>query len=97
LKGVKKMAKKQLTPEEYKAKLEIKEAQRAAFSKSFFSALAVLLSLVMVVAVVCIPGLNGAFNTCFMKWWCYLVVAGAGLLVVAYMEIFKFIKNKINK
>jgi Ca2+-transporting ATPase len=58
---------------------------------------ACLLSLIMVVAVVCIPGLNGAFNTCFMKWWCYLVVAGAGLLVIAYMEIFKFIKNKINK
>ncbi len=48
------MAKKQLTPEEYKAKLEIKEAKRAAFSKSFFSALAVLLSLVMVYGVVAI-------------------------------------------
>ena len=58
---------------------------------------ACLLSLVMVVAVVCIPGVNGAFNTCFMEWWCYLVVLGAGLLVIAYMEIFKLIKSLINK
>ena len=46
------MAKKQLTPEEYKAKLEIKEAKKAAFSKTFLSAFAVLLSLVIVFAMV---------------------------------------------
>lgn len=48
------MAKKNLSPEEYKAKLEIKEAKKEAFSKSFLSAFAVLISLVLVFSVVTI-------------------------------------------
>jgi Ca2+-transporting ATPase len=58
---------------------------------------ACLISLALVVAVVCIPGVNGAFNTAFMPWWCYLVVLASGILVIVYMEIFKIIKNKIQK
>ncbi len=58
---------------------------------------ACFISLALVVAVVCIPGVNGAFNTAFMPWWCYLVVLASGLLVIVYMEIFKAIKNKIQK
>lgn len=48
------MAKKQLTPEEYKAKLEIKEAKKERFSKTFLSAIAVLLSLVITFSIVSI-------------------------------------------
>ncbi len=58
---------------------------------------ACFISLALVVSVVCIPGVNGAFNTAFMPWWCYLVVLASGLLVIAYMEIFKAIKNTKNK
>ncbi len=58
---------------------------------------ACLISLALVIAVVCIPGVNGAFNTSFMPWWCYLVVLASGILVIVYMEIFKIIKNKIQK
>lgn len=48
------MAKKQMTPEEYKAKLEIKAMKSERFSKVFLSSIAVLLSLVMVFSVVSI-------------------------------------------
>ncbi len=48
------MAKKQMTPEEYKAKLEIKAMKGERFSKVFLSSIAVLLSLVMVFSVVSI-------------------------------------------
>lgn len=48
------MAKKQMTPEEYKAKLEIKAAKGERFSKVFLSSIAVLLSLVIVFSVVSI-------------------------------------------
>lgn len=48
------MAKKQLTPEEYKAKLEIKAAKGERFTKVFLSTLAVLLSLVIVFSLVSI-------------------------------------------
>ncbi len=48
------MAKKQMTPEEYKAKLEIKAAKSERFSKVFLSSIAVLLSLVIVFSVVSI-------------------------------------------
>jgi len=58
---------------------------------------ACFISLALVIAVVCIPGVNGAFNTAFMPWWCYLVVLASGILVIVYMEIFKLIKNKTQK
>lgn len=48
------MAKKQMTPEEYKAKLEIRAAKGERFSKVFLSSIAVLLSLVIVFSVVSI-------------------------------------------
>lgn len=48
------MAKKQMTPEEYKAKLEIKAMKGERFSKVFLSSIAVLLSLVMVFSIVSI-------------------------------------------
>ncbi len=48
------MAKKQMTPEEYKAKLEIKAAKSERFSKVFLSSMAVLLSLVIVFSLVSI-------------------------------------------
>ncbi len=46
------MAKKQLTPEEYKAKLENKEVKAESFSNTFLSAIAVLLSVVITFSVV---------------------------------------------
>ncbi len=46
------MAKKQVTPEEYKAKLEKKEAKGKQFSKMFFGSLAILLSCVIAFSVV---------------------------------------------
>lgn len=48
------MAKKQMTPEEYRAKLEIKAAKSERFSKVFLSSIAVMLSLVIVFSVVSI-------------------------------------------
>ncbi|MBO5332727.1 MAG: hypothetical protein J6B37_01265 [Clostridia bacterium] len=48
------MAKKQMTPEEYKAKLEIKAAKSERFSKVFLSSVAVMLSLVIAFSVVSI-------------------------------------------
>ena len=48
------MAKKQITPEEYRAKLEIKAAKSERFSKVFLSSIAVMLSLVIVFSVVSI-------------------------------------------
>ncbi len=59
--------------------------------------IASLISLVLVVAVVLIPGVNTAFNTMLMPWQCYLVVVGAAVLVIVYMEIFKLIKKLVNK
>ena len=47
-----KMAKKQLSPEQYKEKLEKQKIKRESFVKTFISALAVFLSLVIVYSVV---------------------------------------------
>lgn len=46
------MAKKQLTPEEYKAKLENKKVKAEIFSNAFMSAIAVLLAVVIAFSVV---------------------------------------------
>ena len=46
------MAKKQLTPEEYKAKLENKELKAESFSNTFLSVIAVLLAVVIAFSVV---------------------------------------------
>lgn len=46
------MAKKQLTPEEYKAQSEMKKIKAESFSKTFLSAIAVLLSVVIAFSVV---------------------------------------------
>ena len=59
--------------------------------------IASLISLVLVIAVILIPGVNGAFNTDYMPWYCYLIVLGAGLAVIVYMELFKLIKRIIIK
>ncbi|MBR5246285.1 MAG: hypothetical protein IKV25_02810 [Clostridia bacterium] len=48
------MSKKQITPEEYKAKLEIKKAKSEHFSKIFLGSIAVFLSCVMVFSMVSI-------------------------------------------
>ena len=59
--------------------------------------IASIISLLLVVGVILIPGLNGAFNTAIMPWQCYLIVIGAGVAVIVYMEIFKLIKKIIKK
>jgi len=59
--------------------------------------LASFISLAMVVAVILIPGINTAFETIIMPWYCYLIVVGAGLAVIVYMEIFKMVKKLIAK
>ena len=59
--------------------------------------IASLISLVLVIGVILIPGVNGAFNTGYMPWYCYLIVLGAGLAVIVYMELFKLIKRIIIK
>ncbi len=48
------MAKKQITPEEYKAKLEKKEIKNKHFSQAFFKSLAIFLSCVIVFSIVSI-------------------------------------------
>jgi cell division protein FtsL len=48
------MAKKQMTPEEYKAMLEIKAAKSERFSKVFLSSIAVLLAVVITFSMVSI-------------------------------------------
>lgn len=46
------MAKKQYTPEEFKAKIEKSNAKKENFSKVFLSSIAILLSLVITFSVV---------------------------------------------
>ncbi|WP_442892138.1 calcium-translocating P-type ATPase, PMCA-type [Companilactobacillus sp. HBUAS59699] len=58
---------------------------------------AILLSLIMMMAVILIPGLNDAFKVANLDLHQWLIVLGSSFAVIPFVEIVKFVQRKFGK
>ncbi|WP_125587846.1 cation-translocating P-type ATPase [Companilactobacillus jidongensis] len=58
---------------------------------------AILLSLVMMMAVIMIPGLNDAFRVSHLDMYQWAIVLGSSFAVIPFVELVKFVQRKIKK